>query len=213
MFLPQYNPYQRSDGDVAAAIAMATMLWGMLILLGIFLLSAWCTKLVLQHLVNPYLKGALDRQDGLIVAWSALIWAVIGLVLAVIPSIAVEPELILSLLATGIVAGGAWGAAIGAFLVIVLWLEVDEPWEPTHGFEAITGLPAEHYRQAELDTHSEPDTTLDEVKAMFRDDPNLGDTEFEIPIPENDLPRESPATPAAVPIPSTNGRKTEAVGI
>ena len=212
MFLPQYNPYNnqyrpQTDADVAAALALSAMLWTLMVLLGIFLLCAWGTKIVLQQVINPYLKGALDREDGLIVVWSTLIWTVLGLMFA-IPSVTAEPELALSLLGAGMVGGVVWGASIGAFLVVMLWLEVDEPWEPTHGFETITGLPGEHYRSAELDTHLEPEMTLSEIEAMLRDDPDLDNA-----IPLADPPRDNPPTPAAVPVPSPNGQPAEAIGV
>jgi hypothetical protein len=170
MFLPQYNPYQRDD-DVAGWLAMATLLWAMLVLLGLFLLSAWLTQLFLQHVVNPYLKGALDRNDGLVVAWSSLLWAVAAILLALpglLSGLAVASAQEVGAAFLGVTGTGiAWGAAIGAFLVVKLWLEVEEVWEPTPGFAQVTQLPPQHYASLADDKVAEP-LSVDEVEALVK---------------------------------------------
>lgn len=170
MFLPQYNPYQRQE-DPVAELAVGALLWMLLILLGLFLLCAWLTKLFFRHVLNPQLNGALDREDGLVVVWSVLIWAMIAGIASLpgllpLITVATFTEVLTALLSV-IGAGIAWGAAIGAFLVIQLWLEVEERWEPTHGFAQITQLPADHYLPTPEEPLEQPALSLDEVEALM----------------------------------------------
>jgi hypothetical protein len=183
---------------------MATLLWAMLVLLGLFLLSAWLTQLFLQHVVNPYLKGALDRNDGLVVAWSSVLWAVVAILLALpglLSGLAVASAQEVGAAFLGVTGTGiAWGAAIGAFLVVKLWLEVEEIWEPTPGFAQVTQLPAQHYATLGEDKVEEP-LSIGEVEALFQHTAWQEAEEMATVQAE-----------AAESIPTPNGREPMAVG-
>jgi hypothetical protein len=56
--------------------------WLYRLLFGIFIISQWLTKLLLEHVVNPLLDGALDRHDGAVVLASASLWTpVFGMIM------------------------------------------------------------------------------------------------------------------------------------
>jgi hypothetical protein len=128
------------------------------------------TKLFFRYVLNPYLEGAIDRDDGLVVVWSTILWTVIAWIISLpelLPLVATASfaEVVSTFLSVTCM-GIAWGAAIGAFLVVHLWLEVEESWEPTYGFAQVTQLPPSHYVPTSVETTDQPALSLDEVEEL-----------------------------------------------
>ena len=202
------NDYYRYELEDGLASTVANVM--VVILLLAYLLSVIVTRLILHYFVNPLLDDRLSEDDQLLLLMSGLTWIVLGEV-AVLPTLLVDnlsqnqiSELLISLVGSVVVFGG-WGLLVGFGVLIWLYWEIGStrPWEPTHGFEDITGLPGEHYLPAEPDQLAEPEMTLDEVTAMLWDDdlesPNSKEELFE-PV-------------EAVPTSSQNGREAEVIDV
>ena len=71
----------RDSGEDWGALLLLLLGFLLLILFGAFIFCQWLTGLLLQRVLNPLLDGALDRHEGLVVALSAGLWALIALVL------------------------------------------------------------------------------------------------------------------------------------
>jgi hypothetical protein len=195
-----YYRYELEDG--LASMVANVMVMSLLLA---YLLSVIVTRLILHYFVNPLLDDRLSEDDQLLLLMSGLIWIGLGQVV-VLPTLLADSqsqgqdsELLMSL-AGSVLGFGGWGLLVGFGVLIWLYWEIGATrrWEPTHGFESITGLPGEHYLPAEPDQPAEPELTLDDVTAMLWDD----DLEMS-PAAKEDLFKPVEAVPAS----AKNGRE------
>lgn len=127
-----------NNSDAFAAAVNSILLLVLNTLLGVFILCQWLTRLLFQFVLNPWLKGALDRHDGLVIALAGGLWSCVFMGLygwLVYPEIAAYPtseQVKIFWVVVG--CGCAYGIAIGTWILLLWWSEVppllEPPYEP-----------------------------------------------------------------------------------
>lgn len=126
------SQYRRGDATSSVVWPFIELLLELLkyLIFGVFIVSVWLTRMLFENLLNPLTEGAFDRHDGAVVLTSAGLWSVVsgGLVFPLamsqgwmeIPATEIERSLMMMVLV-----GLLWGGAIGGFLVMTWWNEID----------------------------------------------------------------------------------------
>jgi hypothetical protein len=168
--MPYRNEHE-ADGWFELLKSMAWLAFT--ILIGLWLVSAWLTKIFVEHVLDPMTNKAFSRNDGLLILTSALVWAIIIPALLFPQSMAdmndASPEEIWRALVGTLLLGLAWGVSVGVKVVVDLWLEVMDQrqpvYEPVHMLgEPIQVLPSPSSNgRASLPPHEELQKELAEI--------------------------------------------------
>ena len=115
------------------------------IVIGLWLVSAWLTRIVVEHVLDPMTDQAFSRNDGLLIITSALAWGVI-IPVVLFPQLvadvsAARPEEVWQVLAGTVLLGLAWGVSVGVKVLVDLWLEVIDRPEPAYQPAQLLGEP------------------------------------------------------------------------
>ena len=107
-----------------------------IVLLGVWIVCQWLTRLLFEQLLNPLLKGALDRHDGLVIALAGGLWSLVFMLLfwwQVTPEIATySAQEKAHTFWVFVGAGCAYGVSIGTWILFIWWSEVAPPLEPVY---------------------------------------------------------------------------------
>jgi hypothetical protein len=127
---------ERNDNTEWAGQIIGTVFqWCLLILVGVWIICQWLTRLLLEFVINPLLDGALERHDGLVVLLSAGLWVAVALLLfplLIVPELeSTPPEEVWQALLITVGLGLAWGTSIGFWILLTWWLAV-ERLEPAY---------------------------------------------------------------------------------
>ena len=113
------------------------------VLISAFILSKWLTNLFFKFVVNPLLRGALDRQDGLVVMLSGSLWSVLFVILymwLLYPQLDFRsPEEKLQAFWLFLGLGLVWGVAIAGWLLLEWWSEAQMVLEPVYEPQQMLG--------------------------------------------------------------------------
>jgi hypothetical protein len=106
------------------------------IVIGLWLISAYLTRLFVEHVLDPITNLAFARNDGLLILTSALGWGIIIPAL-LFPQLAADksaapPEEIWRAFVGTLLLGLAWGVSVGVKVVVDLWLEVVDRRQPVY---------------------------------------------------------------------------------
>lgn len=159
-----------ADGFSAALFGFFGWMLDMLqlLLVGIFLLSTWLTRLLFEWLLVP-LFPALERHDGLVIVVSSTIWAgVAGLVIFPYLVLAdfwpMTPEQVAYNWGLSLAAGAVWGMLCAAWVLVLYWEEIISR-QAAPAFTKVLALDPEFY-QADKDEQPEMQT-LEQLEAEF----------------------------------------------
>lgn len=124
----KYNQESNSADEAFSAFAGWMLLFIQMVVLGLWLVSAWLTKLLIEHVLDPITNWAFSRNDGLVIICSTLLWGMIFPFL-LLPVLAVsfsQASLVatLQILIGTVLLGLAWGVSVGVKVLIDLWLEI-----------------------------------------------------------------------------------------
>jgi hypothetical protein len=115
------------------------------IVIGLWLVSAWLTKMLVEHVLDPLTNQSFSRNDGLLIITSALGWGVI-IPLVLFPQVAddvsaARPEEVWQVFVGTVLLGLAWGISVGVKVLVDLWLEVIDRQEPVYEPVQLLGEP------------------------------------------------------------------------
>jgi hypothetical protein len=117
----------QNNNDQALWEALKSMAFiGVNALLGGWLVCQWLTRLLFEHLLNPLLKGALDRHDGLVIALAGGLWSLVFMLLfgwQVKPETPAAAQTQTFWVFVG--AGAAYGVSIGTWILLIWWSQVE----------------------------------------------------------------------------------------
>lgn len=139
---------QQPNNDLEQAFwgmifSMAWWVW--LVIVSLWVLSKWLTRLLFDKVVNPLTDGLLDRHDGLAVALAGSLWSVVFMGLfwwLIYPEIRYHPsqEKIQAFwVCVGL--GFAWGVSIGGWILMEWWSEQQLTLEPVYQPVQMVGEP------------------------------------------------------------------------
>jgi hypothetical protein len=143
------------------------------IVIGLWLVSAWLTRMFVEHVLDPITDQAFSRNDGLLIIASSLAWGII-IPLVLFPQLvadvsATRPEEVWQVLVGTMLLGLAWGVSVGVKVLVDLWLEVLDRPEPAYQPEHLLGEPLPvlpsppDSGQPSLPTREELEADLEEV--------------------------------------------------
>lgn len=119
--------HHNDDGDQVAMILMAAIafisFWAVM---GLLVLMAWLTRLLIEHVLDPLFGGWLQRNDGAVIGLSVIIWTVVG---AITASTIQDGWLALPTI------GGVVGLICGMRSLTVWWTDIQNRTQPV--FETI----------------------------------------------------------------------------
>lgn len=138
--------YDRDSGDWMAWVSITVLA---VIVFIIYLISVLATHLLLHYLNQYLLDDKLDEDDNQILLWSAVVWALVGLGLLVLPllegDVLADPhglEVLLWLLGQVAVFGG-YGLLVGFGVIWWLWYwQVDHSMSGTEPVKQLSLTPA-----------------------------------------------------------------------
>jgi hypothetical protein len=125
-----------SSDDWVGPVIGNILLWLWLILAGAWVISKWLTEVLIEHVVNPLLHFALDRNDGLVVLLAGGLWSLVfgGLFWSASRSASppAPPQEAAHALLAGLGLGLAWGISIGFWILLTWWsaVELTPAYEP-----------------------------------------------------------------------------------
>lgn len=143
----------RSESEQADELFWAIVQWFLLALAiagfvvsGSFIVSVWLTKL-LFNLINQLTDGALDKNEGLALLISAVVFG--GVALGFTPYVTQQGVPLEQAIGGLLVAGMGWGLAVGYKALLDWWRELEMRELPATHFSQKLNLPEQHYLSAE----------------------------------------------------------------
>jgi peptidoglycan biosynthesis protein MviN/MurJ (putative lipid II flippase) len=138
------------------------------IVFGAFILCQGLTGLLLRYVLNPLFDNVFDRNDGLVVLASALFWMGIGwLCLPLLIRDGTTATELWPLFWKVTLVSLAWGIAIGGWLVLTWWTEV-ESQSRSSDFTSVTGLsPSFYHSSGSSEGRQLPEPTEDELEGVI----------------------------------------------
>ena len=143
------------------------------IVIGLWLVSAWLTRMVVEHVLDPMTDQAFSRNDGLLIIASSLAWGII-IPLVLYPQLEIDvsaarPEEVWQAFVGTVLLGLAWGVSVGVKVLVDLWLEVLDRPDPAYQPAQLLGEPIQllpppaDTLQPSLPSREELETDLEEV--------------------------------------------------
>jgi hypothetical protein len=135
------NESKVSWGDLGKGVVGLLLL----VIIGLWIVSAWLYKQLVDYVLDPMTNLAFSRQDGLVIIVSMLLWAVIWPV-ALFPPLVAErqgasPEETWQILTGTVLLGLAWGVSVGVKVLADLWWEIPDRLELAYESEQMLGEP------------------------------------------------------------------------
>ncbi|MCG3209255.1 MAG: hypothetical protein FOGNACKC_02876 [Anaerolineae bacterium] len=140
------------------------------IVFGAFILCQGLTGLLLRYVLNPLCDYIFDRNDGLVVLASTVVWVIIGwLCLPLLWRYGDDPASadLWPLFWKVTLVSLAWGIAIGGGLVLTWWTEAERQ-SHSPDFTTATGLPPGFYHSSTPGQERQlPEPSQDELEGVI----------------------------------------------